>query len=457
MAASIQETVRRQRKFFQSGATLSLSYRKQQLQRLYDIVKRSEAEVMAVLAADFAKPPFETFLTEYGFILSEISHTLRHLHRWSKTRKVPTALSHFGSKGFIVPEPYGVCLIIAPWNYPFQLALAPLIGAIAAGNCAVLKPSELTPHTSALLARICREAFREDYITVLEGGVEVSTALLAEPFDLIFFTGSTAVGRIVAEAAAKHLTPAVLELGGKSPTIVHHDAKLELAAKRIVWGKFLNAGQTCIAPDYVLVHRSVKEKLVQELKRQIGELYGDVLAAGSRYPAVISDRHFARLSSLLAEGRIDHGGRTDPQRRLIEPTLLTDVGWDAPVMQEEIFGPILPVLEYEDLDEVIRLVNGGPKPLALYLFTEVKEVQNRVLERIPFGGGCINDTVMHFGTPHLPFGGVGASGIGAYHGQYSFAAFSHAKGVLKQTTRFDIKLRYATTKNGLRLLRRIFR
>lgn len=457
MSAQIQRILQQQRTYYNSGATRSVSFRKEQLQRLADVVKNSEAQIIEALSKDFAKPPFETFMTEIGFLLAEIRHTIKHLHAWAKPAKVATALTHIGSKGYRVPEPYGVALVIAPWNYPFQLALAPIVGAIAAGNCAVLKPSELTPHTSALLAGMCRETFREEYIAVVEGGAEVSTALLAEPFDLIFFTGSTAVGRVVAEAAAKHLTPAVLELGGKSPTVVHHDAKLELTAKRIVWGKYLNAGQTCVAPDYILVHHSVKDDLIRQLKLQIAEQYGDVLADSSRYPAIINERHFTRLSSLLKDGKKAVGGRTDPGRRLIEPTVVTDIGWEDPIMQEEIFGPLLPVLAYDDIEEVIRLVNARPKPLALYAFTESEAVQSKLIRQIPFGGGCINDTVMHLGTPYLPFGGVGASGSGAYHGKFSFEAFSHYKSVLKQTTLFDIKLRYGNTKNALKLMKRIFK
>jgi aldehyde dehydrogenase (NAD+) len=457
MTDRIKEIIRLQREHYNSGATLSISYRKQQLQKLYDAVKRSEAEITEALTRDFAKPPIETFLTEIGFLLTEIRHTLKSIRKWSKPERVPNTLTHIGSKGYIVPEPYGVTLIIAPWNYPFQLAFAPLIGAIAAGNCAVIKPSELTPHTSALIARICKDTFPEHYIAAVEGGVEVSTALLEQPFDLIFFTGSTSVGKIVAEAAAKHLTPTVLELGGKSPTIVHYDAKLDMAAKRIVFGKYLNAGQTCVAPDYILVHRSIKNNLIEALKRQIEELYGDVIADSRNYPAVINDRHFSRLTTLMANSRIAVGGRTDAARRIIEPTVLTDVGWDDPVMQDEIFGPILPVLEYDDLEEVIQKVNARPKPLALYLFTESRQVQDTVVGRIPFGGGCMNDTIMHLATPYLPFGGVGPSGTGAYHGRFSFDAFSHHKGVLVQTTLFDLKMRYGRSDQALKLIKRLFR
>ncbi|MCX7569120.1 aldehyde dehydrogenase [Tumebacillus sp. DT12] len=457
MTENIQDLLRRQRDFFASGTPYSVPFRKRQLQILADAVMQHETDVTEALREDFAKPPFETFLTEIGFLMAEIRHTIKHVDRWASPRNVPGTLTLLGAKGTIMPEPLGLTLILAPWNYPFQLALAPLIGAISAGNCAVLKPSELTPHTSAVIARICQEAFPEEYIAVVEGGVEVSTSLLAEPFDLIFFTGSTQVGKIVAEAAAKHLTPVVLELGGKSPAVVHSDAKLELAAKRIVWGKYLNAGQTCVAPDYLLVQRGVKDRLLHELKRQIEALYGDVIADSRHYPSLINDRHFGRLSSYLTDGTICHGGRTDPARRLIEPTLLTGTGWDAPVMQEEIFGPILPVLEYDDLEEVIRQVNAREKPLALYLFTESRDVQHRVFERISFGGGCINDTVMHLSSPYLPFGGVGPSGTGAYHGKYSFDAFSHQKGVLKQTTLFDLNTRYGKGEEALKRLKRLFR
>lgn len=449
--------LRRQKEFFGSGATYPAAFRKQQLDKLYDAVRNAEAEVTEALAKDFAKPPMETYLTEVGFLLAEIRHAAKHVRRWARPRKVPGTMALIGSRSWIMPEPYGSALIIAPWNYPFQLALGPLIGAIAAGNCAVVKPSELTPHTSAVIARILRQVFRGEYVAVVEGGVETSKALLADPFDLIFFTGSTAVGRIVAEAAARHLTPTILELGGKSPAIVHDDAKLDLAARRIVWGKFLNAGQTCVAPDYLLVHRRIKEPLVRELKRAITDMYGDVLADSRHYPSIIHERHFQRLSAFLGDGTVVHGGRTDALRRLIEPTLLTDTGWESPVMQEEIFGPVLPILEYGDLDEAVRLIRARPKPLALYLFTENRETERRVMEQLPFGGGCINDTVMHLTSPHLPFGGVGPSGTGAYHGKFGFDAFSHEKGILKQTTRFDMKLRYDKSGKALRLIRKLLR
>ncbi|MDQ1913365.1 aldehyde dehydrogenase [Paenibacillus sp. GD4] len=454
---NISNLINQQRAYFRSGATREVSFRTGQLQKLYDLVKRSEAEVTEALAKDFAKPPFETFVTEVGFLLAEIRHAMKHVQRWAKPRKVSSSMALLGSAGFIVPEPRGVSLIIAPWNYPFQLALAPLVGSIAAGNCAILKPSELTPHTSALIARLCKETFDPEYVAVVEGGVEASTELLEQAFDLIFFTGNTGVGRVVMEAAAKHLTPVVLELGGKSPTLVHNDAKLELAAKRIVWGKFLNAGQTCVAPDYVLVHRSVRDRLVQELSMQIREMYGDVLADGSRYPAIVNDRHFERLTAYLKDGVPVYGGRSVPELRRIEPTLLTEVDWSSRVMQDEIFGPILPILEYDDLEEAIAQVVEQPKPLALYLFTESTEVQEKVIQRISFGGGCINDTIMHLSSPYLPFGGVGPSGTGAYHGKFSFDAFSHAKGVLKQTTRFDISIRYGRTERAMSLLKRLLR
>ncbi|PZD97357.1 aldehyde dehydrogenase family protein [Paenibacillus sambharensis] len=457
MNINLQELMDKQRAYYNSGATIPVAFRKQQLCLLYDAVRKNEQEVTEAVRKDFGKPEIETFVTEIGFLLAEIRHAIKHIDKWVKPRKAAGSLALVGSKSYIVPEPLGLSLIIAPWNYPFQLALAPLVGAIAAGNCAILKPSELTPHTSAVIANLCAGLYPEEYITVVEGGVDVSTHLLEQRFDVIFFTGSTNVGRVVAEAAAKHLTPTILELGGKSPTIVHQDAKLDLAARRIVWGKFLNAGQTCVAPDYILVHKDIKEELILKLKQEIDKAYDDVMGGSTQFPSIINDRHFERLAVLLKDGSLVHGGRTDAGRRLIEPTLLTDVEWMSPVMQDEIFGPILPILVYSEIEEAVRQVKSRPKPLALYLFTESREVQQLVLENISFGGGCVNDTLMHLSSPSLPFGGVGPSGMGAYHGLYSFEAFSHRKSVLKQTTRFDMSIRYGRSPAAVKLLRRLLK
>ncbi|AIQ10893.1 aldehyde dehydrogenase [Paenibacillus durus] len=447
----------RQRSFFASGATKELSYRIDALRRLKAGIQERERQLINALKADLNKSEFEAYMAEIGIVLEEISFTLKHLRTWAKPRKVRTPITHFGARGYIYSEPYGLALILAPWNYPFQLAAAPLIGAIAAGNCAVLKPSELTPRTSETIAEIIRTSFQEDYISVIQGGIETSEALLREKFDYIFFTGSVPVGKIVMIAAAKHLTPVTLELGGKSPCIVHEDANLKLAARRIAWGKFMNAGQTCVAPDYIYVHQSIKERFLRELESAVKELYGERPLLNPDYTRIVGRKHFDRIEAFLDNGTRVFGGGTDQEKLTIEPTVLTDIGWEDPVMQEEIFGPLLPVLEYGDLPEAIREIGSQPKPLALYLFTESKSVQEDVRKKVSFGGGCINDTVYHITSPYLPFGGVGSSGMGAYHGQASFDTFSHSKSVLKQTTRFDLPFRYPNRRNGLKQIKRFLR
>lgn len=450
---AIADLIERQREFFRTGRTKERDFRQEALRKLKSAVQRYEPELLRALKADLNKSEFDAYTTEIGIVLSEISHTLRHLKSWMKPRKVRTPLTHIGSKSVVYSEPYGISLIVAPWNYPFQLAVAPLIGAIAAGNCAVLKPSELTPRTSGLLARLIGETFPETYLAVVEGGVETSQELLNEPFDHIFFTGSVPVGRIVMEAASKRLTPVTLELGGKSPCIVHEDAKLDVAAKRVAWGKFMNAGQTCIAPDYLYVHRSVRDEFLRRLQSAVRELYGERPLENEHFTRIVSAKHFDRLNAFLDNGVVFMGGRADRDRLTIEPTVLTGVTWSDPVMQDEIFGPILPVLEYDRVDELAAGIEHHPKPLALYLFTESSDVTANVLDRVTFGGGCINDTVYHFTSPYLPFGGVGSSGTGAYHGKDSFDVFSHRKSVLKQTTLFDIPFRYPNFKNGLKYVK----
>ncbi|WP_409302367.1 aldehyde dehydrogenase [Peribacillus sp. SCS-155] len=441
--------VKKQREFFNQGATRTVSFRMNALAALRTCIEKNERELMEALKLDLNKSEFDSYLTEIGIVLSEISFTMKHLKKWVKPRKVKSTLTLIGSKGYIYPEPYGVSLIIAPWNYPFQLAVAPLIGAIGAGNCAILKPSELTPRTSALLSRLISESFPEEYICVVEGTAETSTALLQEKTDYIFFTGSVPVGRIIMEAAAKNLTPVTLELGGKSPCIVHEDANLKLAAKRIAWGKYMNAGQTCVAPDYLFVHSRIKNDFLKLLRDAIIELYGTEALSSKEYTRIVSERHFNRLITFLDDGQTFHGGRHDRNRLAIEPTILTNITWDHKVMQDEIFGPILPVMEYNDVSSIITQVTNRPKPLALYIFSESERIQQQILDNISFGGGCINDTVYHLSSPYLPFGGVGESGIGAYHGRGSFDVFTHEKSILKQTTRFDIPFRYPTTKNAL--------
>lgn len=455
-----EEILKRQRAYFATGVTQEMGFRLEQLKKLKQVIQRFEPAIIEALHHDLNKSELDAYSTELGIVYEEINYLVKHLPAWMKAKRVKTPLTHIGSKSYLYPEPYGVALIISPWNYPFQLTLAPLLGAIAAGNCAIIKPSELSPQVSQVITEMLSAQFPREYIAVVGGGVETSTELLNLKFDKIFFTGSVAVGKIVAQAAAQYLTPVTLELGGKSPCIVHKDAKLDLAAKRIVWGKFLNAGQTCIAPDYLFVHKEVKEELIERMKGYIQSFYGPDRQArlqNKELTAIVNHKHFQRLIAYLDRAHVLVGGGYDEKRRFIEPTLLEHVDWVHPVMQGEIFGPILPVFEYEDIEEVFSQVNEHEKPLALYFFSESKDVQERVLREISFGGGCFNDTVMHIVTPYLPFGGVGNSGNGAYHGKSSFEAFSHQKSILRQTTRFDLPVRYPSFKYALQVIRLLMR
>lgn len=430
-----QELTKKQLSFFHSGKTKDVAFRIETLKKLRELVLGHEEDILKAVKADLNKPEMEAKRAEIGLVLSEIDFALENLAEWAAPKEVETPSTHAGAKSYIYQDPYGLALVIAPWNYPFQLAVSPVVGAIAAGNCVVLKPSELTPHTSSLLAKMFNENFPEEYLTVVEGEVETSTALLKENFDYIFFTGSTMVGKIVAEAAAKHLTPVTLELGGKSPTIVHEDANIEEAAKRIARGKFANAGQTCVAPDYILVQRNVKDELLSNLKEVVTNTYGEDVSQNLDFPHVVSEKHFDRLSSFLTNGKIVFGGKTDRSRLFIEPTVLDNISWEDNVMQDEIFGPILPVIVYDEISEVIEAIVKRPKPLALYLFSEGEAVQDHILNSVSFGGGSINDTINHMTSHYLPFGGVGDSGMGAYHGKASFDTFSHAKSILKRSNK----------------------
>lgn len=447
----------KQKQYFNSQATKTVDFRLKALHKLKSAIKEHEQDIIGALRADLNKSEFESFSTEIGILLEEISFITKKLKNWAKPQKVTTALTHFGTKGIQYPEPYGSVLIISPWNYPFQLAILPLIGAIAAGNCVVIKPSELTPHTSAIIAELIASIFTPEYVAVVEGAVEASNSLLALPFGYIFFTGSVGVGKIVMQAAAKHLTPVTLELGGKSPCIIHRDADLKLAAKRIAWGKFLNAGQTCIAPDYLYVHQEVKSEFIGYLQEAIHELYSDNALNNDNYVRIVSKRHFDRLIGFIEEGYIIEGGNHDAETLKIQPTLLTGISWDNLVMQDEIFGPILPILSYSSLEEVITAIQSKSHPLALYLFAKNKKVIDKVIREVEFGGGSINDTIYHAATPYLPFGGKGSSGMGTYHGKASFDAFTHYKSVLKQTNRVDIPFRYPNNKYGLKIFKLLFR
>ncbi len=457
MTDRIQKLIEHQRKFFQEGKAKSMNYRLTQLSLLEKAVIENEEKIVSALKKDLGKPAYESFMTEIGFILDEIRLAKKHLKSWSKPRKVRTPLKLWPSSSRIYYHPYGVCLILSPWNYPVQLSLSPLISAIAAGNCAVIKPSEHAPETSQVLENILKNSFSENYITVLQGGIDLSRDLLKEKFDYIFFTGSSHVGKIVMKAAAENLVPFTLELGGKSPCIVDHNVDIELTAKRIVSGKFLNVGQTCVSPDYLVVHKAVKNNLISSMIETIEYFYGHDPQKSPDYGRIINQKHFDRLNRFMEKGKIIYGGTSNKERLYISPTLMDNISWDDPVMDEEIFGPIFPIVEFEDLNDVINQVNERPKPLALYFFSRNKKNQKKILEQISFGGGCINDTILHVANPHLPFGGVGSSGIGNYHGEAGFKAFSYPKSVIHRPFLADISLRFPPYRGKLNYLKTVFR
>ncbi|MEG0876341.1 MAG: aldehyde dehydrogenase [Oscillospiraceae bacterium] len=436
----IQEIVARQREFFNSGKTLPIEGRLELLKKLKLAIKESEGEINAALKADLNKSEFEGYMTEIGMVLDDLGFAIKHLRSWAKNKSVHTPLAQFSAKSFVVAEPFGVALIMSPWNYPFQLTIDPLIGAISAGNCAIIKPSAYAANTSRAIAKLIAKVFPPEYVAVVEGGRAENTMLLQQRFDYIFFTGSVAVGKHVMECASKNLTPISLELGGKSPVIIDKTANLKLAAKRLAFGKYLNAGQTCVAPDYLLIDEAVQEEFIVEFKKAVESFYpnGDF----SALPTIINDKHFERVSGLIQKEKLVLGGKTDPTRRFIEPSLLRDVTWEDPIMQEEIFGPLLPILSFKNLDEALEQIISRPKPLALYLFTNDKATEKKVLSRVSFGGGCINDTIIHLATPHMGFGGVGDSGMGAYHGRLSFDTFTHYKSMVKKHNFIDLPMRY---------------
>lgn len=443
-SSPIPEALDQQRAFFASGQTRPIEFRLAQLAKLKQAIIDRQDEIVAAAKADLGRPEFEAYFEIAT--LSEINLAVKKLKRWMKPKRVKSTLENFPSSAWIQPEPLGVALIIGPWNYPFQLMVSPLVGAIAAGNCAILKPSEHAPHTAKVVSELISSTFAPSYITVFEGDASVSQQLLAEKFDHIFFTGGTAIGRIVMEAAAKHLTPVTLELGGKSPCIVDADVNLDHAAKRIAWGKFINAGQTCIAPDYLLIDSTIKDAFLAKFKEAIHGFFGDDPSQSPDLSRIINQRQFDRLVGLLTSGTVLVGGETDASTRYIAPTVLDNVTWDSTVMEDEIFGPILPVLTYDRFDQALEQVNARPKPLALYLFSRDRAKQEQVLQGTSSGGVCLNDTVLHIGVPALPFGGVGQSGMGSYHGKASFDTFSHYKSVLKKTFWFDLDWRYAPYK-----------
>ncbi len=452
-----EELVRRLRSTFESGLTRAESWRQSQLAQLRRLLVESESELLDALRADLGKSATEAYTTEAGFVLGEIAHAERHLASWMRPEKVSLPLKLRPGRASIVSEPLGVTLVIAPWNYPVHLLLAPMVAALAAGNCVVGKPSEVTPHVSAALARLVPRYLDSRAVAIVEGGVEETTALLDQRWDHVFYTGNGRVGRVVMAAAARHLTPVTLELGGKSPAIVDRSADVRVAARRIAWGKFVNAGQTCVAPDHVLVHQDVESRLLDELVRAVRDFYGDDPSSSADYGRVVDDRHWRRLRALLDAGGYSSvvcGGDGDEATRYLAPTILAGVDRDAAVMGEEIFGPILPVLAVDDVEDAIGVVRSGDKPLALYVFGD-DAVAERVLESTSSGGACVNATLLHLAVPDLPFGGVGESGSGAYHGRTGFDTFSHRKSVLQRRTRPDPSVMYPPyTRLKDRLLRR---
>ncbi len=452
----IEVLVKKQRSYFDKGKTRNISWRIGALQTLRRAILNNREEIEAALRADLGKSPMESYMCETGMVLSELNYMLRHLRGFAKNRHVPTPLAQFHSKSFRSPEPYGVVLIMSPWNYPFMLAVEPLIGAIAAGNCAVVKPSAYAPATSAVIEKLINECFAPHFVSVVQGGRAENEALLEQRFDFIFFTGSVSVGELVMEKASKNLTPVCLELGGKSPCIVDRTANIKVAAKRIVFGKYLNLGQTCVAPDYLFVHEDVKEKLLNEIEKCIRRQFGCDPLANSNYGKMINAKHFSRVCGLIENEDIRVGGRTNRETLQIEPTVLDHVSPSSPIMQEEIFGPVLPVMTFHDISEVISFVTRREKPLALYLFTTSRATEKKVLKYCSFGGGCINDTIIHLATSQMGFGGVGGSGMGSYHGKESFETFSHRRSIVKKYNWIDLPMRYQPYKGWKKLMVEMF-
>ena len=438
----INAIVAAQRKYFQTGATLPVSFRIDALRRLYDAVSGSEKEIHDALRKDLGKSGFESYMCETGLVLEEISYMLKHVRRFAGEKRVRTPLSQFHSRSYKKPSPYGVTLIMSPWNYPFMLTLSPLVDALAAGNTAVVKPSAYSPWTSEVIRQILTKCFEPQYVSVVTGGRAENTCLLHEHFDYIFFTGSHSVGKEVMRSASDHLTPVTLELGGKSPCIVDQTANIKLAARRIVFGKYLNCGQTCVAPDYIYCHRSIRDRLIREIQKQIRRQFGKKPLDNKNYGKIINEKHFDRILGLIDKEKVVFGGNSDRDALRIEPTVMDNVTFSDAVMQEEIFGPIMPVLTFDSLDEVIRNVNAMPHPLALYLFTSSKAAAKKVTARCGFGGGCINDTIIHLATTEMGFGGFGESGMGSYHGKTGFDTFTHYKSIVDKKTWLDLPMRY---------------
>lgn len=455
----IRDKFNNSKAFFNTHKTKNLKYRKQQLKLLSKNIKNHENELLDALYKDLGKSKVEAYATEIGMLLKSIKLMRKELKNWSKTKQTDTPLYLFPTKSYIKKEPYGTVLIIGPFNYPVQLVFEPLIGAIAAGNTAIVKPSELTPHVAIVIKDIIEDTFDEAYVSVVEGGIEETQTLLSLPFDYMFFTGSEKVGKIVYEAAARKLIPVTLELGGKSPVIVDDTANIKVASERISFGKFTNAGQTCVAPDYILVQRKVKNDLIKALKKTITEFYGENIEKSPDFGRIVNQKHFNRLNDLIQihKNNVVFGGNSSKEDLYIEPTLLDNITNDNKIMKEEIFGPILPIITYDNFDEVLEIIQSKSKPLSLYLFSEDENMTHRVVEELSFGGGAINDTLMHLANPNLPFGGVGSSGIGQYHGKYSFDTFSHMKSYTFKSTRLESSLFFPPYKGKFKYIKTFFK
>ena len=454
---NIPKLLQKQKSFFASQQTKDISFRKEMLKKLQKELIRRESDIIKALYSDFKKSEYEAVLTETSIVLGELKMTLSKINSWAKTKRVLPSLLNFPSSAKIYKEPFGTVLIISPWNYPYQLAFAPLIGAIAAGNTAVLKPSELTPHTSAITKEIVEAVFDKKHAVVIEGGIETSKDLLAQRWDYIFFTGSVSVGKIIAKSAAEYLTPVTLELGGKSPCVIDESANIKLAAKRIVWGKFVNGGQTCIAPDYLLIHTSVKDKFVNYFKEELTKAYGENPEKSSDFPRIINAKNFNRLATMLSNENFLIGGKTNSEDNYISPTLIDEPSLDSEVMKGEIFGPILPLISYDNEEKIEKIISKYDKPLAFYIFSTNNDYAKKMIAKYSFGGGTINDTTVHFVNHRLAFGGVGESGIGGYHGKHTFDTFTHSKGVVKRGNWLDLPIRYAPYTNKLKSLRNLLK
>ena len=443
---NVQNIVKNQKKFLEELKRKDVEYRIEKLKALKKVIKENEDEIAKALYKDLNKDKVESYMVEVGMVLSELSYIIKNTKRWAKPKRVATPLSQFLASSFIVPEPYGVVLVMSPWNYPFLLTMQPVIGALAAGNTCIIKPSRFSINTSKIMKKLIEKVYDEKYVSVV-WGEDVSEELLKQDVDYICYTGSPRVGKIVMKAAAEKLIPVTLELGGKSPCIVEKTADIKLAARRIAFGRILNAGQTCIAPDYILVEKEIKEQFVEELKKNIIKMVGKNPLENKEYPKLIGEKQFNKVKEMLVEKEIIYGGKYDEKTLKIEPTILKCT-YKSKAMEEEIFGPLFPIIEFTKIDEVIKYITSNPKPLALYLFTNNKKLQKRILREVPFGGGCINDTIMHIASHNMPFGGVGNSGMGSYHGKYSFDTFTHYKSIIKRSNLIDMPMRYHPYKDS---------